>query len=253
MSRVIKGRAGIYCDPMVTEFSKLAALVSAILTRVREREGYVTKTKLFKYLYLVDVEWFRHKGQLFTGFDWIFYHYGPWSLDCESLYSELKKDDYIRVKPGSRPDLDTEFLQSANPVELEKVIDDFRMERVVRTIVDTWADRRLGEMLDFVYFRTEPMEGAEKGKSLDFSKIEMNIIPDRSTSTSSLGTFLSPGAVFGSLFLPSETGKQKAIAQILETIEAKKKERTQTHDVFTKPAYDDLYWKVVGSMKDDDE
>jgi hypothetical protein len=230
---------------MVTEFSKLASLVSAILTRVHEREGYVTKTKLFKYLYLIDVEWFRNKQALFTGFDWIFYHYGPWSTDCESLYAELKKGDYIRVKLGSRPDLDTEFVQSTEPVELEKVIDDFRMEGVVRTIIDTWADRQLGDMLDFVYFRTEPMEGAERGKSLDFSKIDMNIPP------AWLRLALQDNVRVSSH--PQRTSKQKNIEEIRRIIEEKKNTRTPSKTVFTEPTHDDLYWEVVGSMKDDDE
>lgn len=47
------------------------------------------------------------------------------------------------------------------------------MERIIRNIVDTCADRRLGDMLDYVYFQTEPMENAERRKPLDFSKIEV--------------------------------------------------------------------------------
>lgn len=53
--------------------ASLILLVQDILTRVRERQGYVTKTKLFKYLYLVDVESYRFRERLLTGFNWIFF------------------------------------------------------------------------------------------------------------------------------------------------------------------------------------
>jgi hypothetical protein len=41
-----------------------------------------------------------------------------------------------------------------------------------RHIVDQWADRRLGEMLDYVYFYTEPMETVQRGEPLDFSRVQ---------------------------------------------------------------------------------
>lgn len=222
---------------MTTQFDKLALLVKAILTRVREREGYVTKTKLFKYLYLIDVEWYRHKECLFTGFQWIFYHYGPWSQDCENLYAQLKSTDDIQTKPGTRSDLETEFVQTSEPVDLDKALDDFLMESIIRNIVDTWADRRLGDMLDYVYFRTEPMESAERGKSLDFSKIEGKIKPTSFTTQ----------------LLSTKSSKQEAVERMRKNIEGRKQVQPLRQPVFTEPLYDDLYSEVVSSMKEDDE
>ena len=222
---------------MTTHFDKLALLVKAILTRVREREGYVTKTKLFKYLYLIDVEWYRHKQCLFTGFQWIFYHYGPWSQDCENLYSQLRSSDDIQVKPGTRSDIETDFVQTSEPVELDKAIDDFLMEGIVRNIVDTWADRQLGDMLDYVYFRTEPMDDAERGKSLDFSKIEIERSLTRSTTQP----------------LSTKSSKQQAVERMRKNIGERKRVQPLHQPIFTEPLYDDLYMEVVSSMKSDDE
>jgi len=150
----------------------LTKLVQAILTRVRDREGYATKTKLVKYLYLIDLAAYRRLGRSLTGLTWVFHHYGPWTKEYEALYGEATRSGAIRVRPGTRPDLETEFVDSPERVDLGDVIADIVLEVETRHIVDTWADRRLGEMLDYVYFQTEPMDGAERGQPLDFHKVE---------------------------------------------------------------------------------
>ena len=212
----------------------LAALVKAILTRAREKEGFVTKTKLFKYLYLTDVEHYRRAGKSLTGFPWIFYHYGPWSQECEDFYSELKRCGEIQVKPGSRPDLETEFVDASEPQNLEDVIEDVGLELAIRRIVDRWADRALGEMLDYVYFYTEPMEGAEKGKPLDFSKVESHPEP-RPVS------------------LLKQTPNKAAVERMRKSIAEKKAaEPPSRREPFTPPPYDDVYFEALHIMEEDD-
>ena len=211
------------------------SLVQAILTRVQERQGYATKTKLFKYLYLVDVEWYRQKGCTFTGFKWIFYHYGPWSQEFDAMYAELQKTDAILVTAGNRPDLDTEFVRSSEPVELDSVIDEFAMERIVRDVTDTWADRRLNEMLDYVYFRTEPMESAEKGAPLDFTKITKE------------GTVSLPHR----LMFQRKTTRDETVSRIQRSIAEKKAARVISPSKFTPPVYDDLYYEALQAMTKD--
>jgi len=148
----------------------LQRLIQAILSRVHEREGSVTKTKLLKYLYLFDLEAFHRQGRTITGFDWVFHLYGPWAPQYDRLYTDLVKGGVMRVTPGTRPDLDTEFISATRRVELQEVVDDTGLELAFRHIVDDWADRRLGEMLDYVYFHTEPMLEARRGERLDFGQ-----------------------------------------------------------------------------------
>jgi hypothetical protein len=150
----------------------LTRLLQAILTRVRDQEGYATKTKLVKYLYLLDLAAVRRTGQLLTGFNWIFHHYGPWTQEFEEVYERTTRSGAIRVRPGTRPDLETEFVEPLARVDLGDVIHDPVLEIEARHIIDAWADRRLGEMLDYVYFGTEPMIAAERGSPLDFGTVE---------------------------------------------------------------------------------
>src|SRR2546425_3552572 len=154
----------------------LAKLVQAILSYVKQRDGYVTKTKLLKYLYLIDIEHCRLTGSLLTGFRWKFYKYGPWTAEYDTLYTRLQQQDAIIVKPGNRPELDTEFISCEDEVELEEVFKDFKEEVKVRRILELWASRPLGEMLDYVYFHTEPMAEAKRDEFLDFGKVGRSVV-----------------------------------------------------------------------------
>jgi hypothetical protein len=42
---------------------------------------------------------------------------------------------------------------------------------MVQRILETWTTAPLPELLDFVYFHTEPMQGVEHGQALDFTRI----------------------------------------------------------------------------------
>ncbi len=212
----------------------LTALVKGILARAKEKEGYVNKTKLFKYLYLIDIESYRRTGGTLTDFNWIFYHYGPWARECEDLYSNLKEAGEIIIKTGSRPDLGTEFVEASEPVNLEDVIEDWRLEHAIRNLVDRWADRSLGEMLEYVYFHTEPMEEAERGKPLDFSKVERAFHPQ---------------PVVLKRQAPDKAEVQrmrKAVAERKACQPEPKSER------FTPAPYDDNYFEALRIMEEED-
>jgi Protein of unknown function (DUF4065) len=77
---------------VVFDRTDIVGLVQALLCRARQREGFTTKTKLVKYLYLADVEHYRRTGKQLTGFRWIFHHYGPWSVESTSQSSSLTLD-----------------------------------------------------------------------------------------------------------------------------------------------------------------
>ena len=212
----------------------LVALVKAILTRAKEKEGFVTKTKLFKYLYLIDVECYRRIGSSLTGFQWIFHHYGPWSQQCEEFYRELRDGGEIFIRSGSRPDLETEFVTSSNPEELEDVIDNVGLELEVRRIVDRWADQPLKELLNYVYFHTEPMEDAERGKPLDFSKVEPRPLQPITSR--------------------KEAPKKALVERMRRAIAEKKSAAVPVRPtVFTPPPYDDAYFEALRVMEDDEE
>jgi hypothetical protein len=211
----------------------LIRLVQAILTRARDCQGSVNKTKLVKYLYLFDLEHFRRFGRTLTGFTWTFHLYGPWTKEFEDFYGEMVKRGDIEVRPSSRPDLDTEFVEAPERVELADVVEDVTLELTLRRIVDTWADRRLGEILDYVYFHTEPMQGGTRGSLLDFSQVER-------------GGTLEPA-------IQPQPPDRRAIERIRRSIAASRAQSLPAKlATFTPPPYDEHYLEALRIMDDDD-
>src|SRR2546425_2925457 len=200
----------------------LPAVVKAILSRVREREGYATKTKLVKYLYLFDLATYRKTGRTLTGFPWRFHLYGPWADEFEALFRELAHRGEIEVTPSLKPDLEAEFVSTREHVDVADLVDDVSLGLEFRHIVDQWADRRLGELLDYVYFYTEPMEAAQRGEPLDFSRVQREEphyeLPGRRAIDA------------------------RSVRRLREEVARKKTElRRRPEERFTPPNYDDVY------------
>jgi len=154
--------------------AELETLVLAILSLIQSTQGFATKTKLLKLLYLVDVERYREAGHTATGFTWKFHKYGPWTAEYDHVIENLRERDLISITPGTKPDLDTQFVRAtiADRDYLSDLGWPFRQQQILRRIVKTWADRPTGEILDYAYFHTEPMVQAGRGRELDFSAVQ---------------------------------------------------------------------------------
>lgn len=146
-------------------------LVLAVLTRIGEVEGTANKTKLLKLLYLCDIEYFRATGETFTGFDWIFFLYGPWAAEYDGLLKQLEVEGAIRLQAWAAAGVEGERISASQQSSLERVIPSADVFFRARRQIDTWADRAVPRLLDYVYFETEPMQGAVKMERLDFTKI----------------------------------------------------------------------------------
>ncbi len=146
-------------------------LALAILTRIEEREGTANKTKLLKLMYLADIEHYRTTRETITGFDWLFFLYGPWAKDYDALLEQLDAEGTITLEKWSTGSVEGERVSTRTRVSLDKV--GFSNDAFFRTQrqVDAWADSGIPRLLDYVYFQTEPMQNAEKMKPLDFTKV----------------------------------------------------------------------------------
>ena len=213
--------------------NKVKDLVKSILYFVvKRKEGYVTKTKLLKYLYLIDIEHYRIYGKTFTGFNWKFYKYGPWTKEFEKLYNELVQSKGVRVNQKN----ETQFLNPAEDIELGEILDNVDEKLKVEKILARWSDEELGKMLNYVYFYTEPMEGAVKNMPLDFSKIEK-----------------APAKII----LPKSSVNPKKLKKIQQKLRKgfrkRKEEQEKMKAEFKPPNYDEVYFEAVTKMDEDDD
>jgi hypothetical protein len=153
----------------------LTELVLAIVSYVTEHGGYVTKTKLLKLLYLFDVEFYRAHGRIFTGFQWKYFHLGPWTREFDPLLEGLIAGGDLTEQSVERPDFDAKFLRAADFSSPRKPFDNYKDELILKSLLDTWGPTPTGEILDYVYFRTEPMEHGVRNEPLDFSRVLQQI------------------------------------------------------------------------------
>ncbi|MBW2309811.1 MAG: DUF4065 domain-containing protein [Deltaproteobacteria bacterium] len=212
----------------------LKNLINAIIYFVDQREGYVTKTKLLKYLYLIDVELYRRNRKTLTGFKWIFYEYGPWTREFEELYSEMVDRGDLKVRSGSRDDLATQFLSPIEAVPIESIFPKIEEKCTVEQILDRWALEPLNVMLNYVYFDTEPMENATRYKELDFSNIATVPEPTK-------------------MRLPESGTDPKKIALLKEKIRGEVlHKRREAQMPFTQPRYDDTFFEALERLNNDD-
>jgi hypothetical protein len=151
--------------------ASVKSLIQVIVSQVVKRGGYVTKTKLLKLLYLLDVEYYRVHRRTLTGFNWKFLHLGPWAREFDPLVEELIRSHELFETASSKQDYETKFYRPAELFEADGVFASHADEELLHSIVSMWAEASTGEILDYVYFRTEPMLQGIRNETLDFSYI----------------------------------------------------------------------------------
>jgi hypothetical protein len=209
---------------------ELARLAQAVATRVRDLGGTLTKTKLLKYFYLFDIATYRHTRAQFTDFQWIFYKYGPWARAFEPAYDRWQ-GVFIDVRNSG----DAQIVLPREPLDLERVVDDIGLQMEFGNIIREWANAPLGEMLNYVYFETEPMQDAQREQPLDFSKIMRDV--ERPLRR-----------------LPAHDADPAAVRAARERIAAAKQARVVTgQPLVPPPDYDEAYWTARAASDDDDD
>jgi hypothetical protein len=207
-------------------------VVLAILTRVREQESSVNKTKLLKLLYLADIEHYRKHSKTLTGFDWIFYWFGPWAAEYDELLNDLARTDSIEIEPWDKDELTGFRIRLSESRDLNTIIADTDEYYRVQRVIDTWADRSLPDLLNYVYFETEPMIGAAPEQPLSFESISKE--PPKLYRRPSSGVE------------PKALNRLRArFRKYQEEVEAK---RQSVLANFRAPAYDEIYVSALTEL-----
>lgn len=163
---------------MKNDMNRIENIKKAIMYFLKraEEEDYflVGKVRITKLLYLLDLEYYRDHNTTFTGFNWIFYKYGPYTSEIDVVLASagiyLEEEVISSEKSIKR-------LKISEPEEIYSV--DSTLENYLYRIWTDWGMESLPKLLDFVYFETEPMIYARRGEPLDFSKIVKKEIPKK--------------------------------------------------------------------------
>jgi len=147
-----------------------------ILAESSERGFSPGKTQLVKLLYLSEVEFFRLPTERLTDLRWLFHHYGPYAVELDALLSE-PEFERTDIQTQSQKDFIRFSVSEQSRAYVRKM--EPKVSLLIKRIVGHWKDKTLEELLDYVYFETEPMQAVTKrGDVLDFSTIR----PDSETA-----------------------------------------------------------------------
>lgn len=143
---------------------EISDLLAILAKRFKDQCGLApAKTKLIKLAYLAEIYYKRLSKLRLTSQVWVFWKYGPYFME----YEEIIANEAIFVKPERANDF--------YPIEVKEDIDlaklDIEKNIAVSRALDHAADE-LNQILDFVYFDTEPMIKAKtRGEILDFDSV----------------------------------------------------------------------------------
>lgn len=141
-----------------------------ILQETEDRGLSLGKTQLIKFLYLTEVEFYRESGKRATELDWIFHLYGPYAYEIESI---LAQPEFQKQTSKTAAEKDFIHYMIAESKKEYGAYVDPKISLIVKKVVSRWGKASLSELLDYVYFETEPMQHVKmRGERLDFSAIK---------------------------------------------------------------------------------
>ena len=131
----------------------------------------ISKIRLIKFLYLADVQSFRLSGQKATPYKWLFYHYGPWTVEAQRDIEECVMEGVI-VPQAFAPEEEAgeiTLYRATGPDPNLYQSFSTGLEFAVRAEIDRWSRAPLNLFLNHVYFETPPMRNAKRGEVLRFA------------------------------------------------------------------------------------
>lgn len=159
------------------DINKITTLVQALLNFAQEQGSRgLTITTLTKLVYLADVYYARkNEGQTYTGIQWKFQHFGPYSYQLSEAIQ--KRMQNVEVETGETRDEGHAFtlIKLSDYGKKSSMQDTGLGIGIISPLQSNLKNfnGNLNGLLEYVYFHTEPMEGATPGDILDFSKCEV--------------------------------------------------------------------------------
>jgi len=141
-------------------------LKTIIFNIVKQLPHNITRTKLVKLLYLIDLYYARVKNRSLTGLTYRSYYFGPYSGEIINAINQLKGyeieeysntsldgREYYLYRPGMNPRWEV-------PPALE-----YEEEKVIDQVISEHGNKSLDEILRYVY-NTEPYKNCKKGRPI---------------------------------------------------------------------------------------
>jgi len=230
---------------VAVEKNQLSLILGVIAKRAMERGSLLTKVRLVKFLYLLDLFWAQNAGgETLTGWPWAFVHYGPYcrestdAIDFAASYEFLAADryesnygdsDYQLFKPGYR-------IGEMEEAEVRRMLPLYVTSHLFGE-VEKWCGDTYG-LLDYVYFHTGPMRSVRPGELLSFAG-------ERKIDYSALRPVK---------LLPLSQEKKKALRDVLDRMKKENDTNVARRSAANAALrlYDDAYFEALSALDEDE-
>jgi len=232
---------------MPTDAKRVDQIVQFALARAAHEDDWQQRElgpiHLIKYVYLADLAHAAaHDGETFTGTNWVFFHYGPWSAEVHSRLDPAAAGIQAIIRtfesPKSEKDGKRYSVQSPDADRLERDLEKKlpgEVTSAVRRAVASFGSDTSG-LLHYVY-RTAPMLRAAPNDSLDFA-----LAPAASVAA-------PPTAAVEPLSRRQEKKMESQLAAAREGMRARlSKSKQVTASKSAPPRYDEIYAEGIKAL-----
>lgn len=119
------------------------------------------KTRLIKIAYLLELQYYKINKKRLSDAKWIFFKYGPYPIN----YCNYLEQDEIHITD------DDGFIKIELKEDSELPSIPIEVTTIMNSLIMSYGNMELNQLLNFIYFNTEPMKYAKPKSELDFSKI----------------------------------------------------------------------------------
>lgn len=150
----------------------IANLILYIVDQLNDIGRFPSTIQLVKYIYLIDIEYHRVLNRTLTGLKWIYFHYGPYSFELPALTERLGFD--LSREEFSSEEKQGRIFKAEREARFPDALGS-SAKSITDRVLKTWGLASTREILDYIYFETEPMLNGKFNEELDFSHVGPDI------------------------------------------------------------------------------
>jgi hypothetical protein len=143
-----------------------SALIYLVDQYYQATNKHISKTKLLKLLYLSELFYFRKYRKQITNEQWIYYHFGPYITGYD------QKINGTGLEVEKNINYDAQLVHQCENKEYLSRLEaslPFEVKQIVKSVISEFGKQSLEDILNFVYFETEPMQKVDRrGENLNF-------------------------------------------------------------------------------------
>jgi hypothetical protein len=180
--------------------------ITLVASTAAAQQVYLTRTKLAKLLYFLDLGAWEEFGVTITGIEWVWDQFGPYSMVIKDTYEAMVETGEMAVRQISNYYGNAEYrIESRAPQYYEEPSPAIR--QLASTIIRVYGHNSPGRISELSY-KTEPMckvqKEGQRGDVLEFpvrvpSKRQVNAAIDRYANIARLHVGQDEGNVAAAL------------------------------------------------------